>query len=110
VTLREGAALAVLADRRTGNLVEQRREGQVLAHRPVDAGARLHHLAAALQQALDRLVSVEVLRMAVMRGPPPSACPWRRPCCRARLVVGEADSAQRPSSQSALLGGSCRRL
>ena len=63
VALREGAALAVLARQAHREaLVEQRAEGQVLGHRPVDAGRRLHHLAAALQQALDGLVGVEVLR------------------------------------------------
>ena len=70
VALREGAALAVLAgqaDREA--FVEQRAEGQVLGHRPVDAVAGLDHLAAALEQALDGLVGVEVGGMAVMRRP-----------------------------------------
>ena len=61
--MREGAALAVLAGQaHRKTLIEQRREGKMLAHRPIDAGACIDHLAATLQQALDRLVGVEILR------------------------------------------------
>ena len=93
VALREGAALAVLAGQAHREaLVEQRAEGQVLGHRPVDAGAGLHHLAAALQQALHGLVGVEVLR----DGGDAAADLLQRLDRHAgvaapRLVVGEAD-------------------
>ena len=50
-------------DRRTGKAFgEQRAERQMLGHRPVDALARVDHLAAALEQSAHRLVGVEVGR------------------------------------------------
>ena len=65
VALRERAALAVLtreADREA--FADERAEGQMLGHRPVDAVARRDHLAAALEQLDDGLVGVEVRRAA----------------------------------------------
>ena len=63
MALREGAALAILAgqaDREA--LLDECRERQVLGHGPVDTLAGLDHLAAALEQAADGLVGVEILR------------------------------------------------
>ena len=93
VALREGAALAVLARQAHRKaLVEQRGERQVLGHRPIDAGAVSHHLTAALQQALDGLVRVEVLRD---RGDAPAHLLQRidgnAGLAAAGLVVGKAD-------------------
>ncbi len=54
MALRERAALAVLAgeaDRMA--FVDERREGQRFAHRPVDALARLDHRLAIVEEALD---------------------------------------------------------
>ena len=63
VALREGSALAVLAGEADAEAFHQkRRERHVLGHRPVDALARIDHLAAALDQLADRLVDVEVVR------------------------------------------------
>ncbi len=62
VSLRERAALAVLtgeANRIT--LVEQAREGQSLARRPVDALARVDRVFARVEEALDRLVEMKAV-------------------------------------------------
>ena len=63
VALREGAALEILAGQADRVAVEQdRAEGQRLGRRPVDALARLDHLAARFEEARDRLVRLETGR------------------------------------------------
>ena len=63
MALREGAALRILAgqaDRMA--LLEQRAEGKRLGGRPIDALAGLDRLGALIEETLNRLVDVEVLR------------------------------------------------
>ncbi|QTK80393.1 hypothetical protein AT6N2_C2847 [Agrobacterium tumefaciens] len=63
VTLREGAAFAILTGK--ADLValhDERTEGQCFRHRPVDAFAGLDHLRAVFHEALDRAVGVEAFR------------------------------------------------
>ena len=111
MALREGAALAVLAGQADAiAVVDQRGEGQSLGGRPVDALAGFDRLAAIVEEALDRLVEVEALRnraqllaifvqLAVLDG---RSC--RGGVLPASALGTDFRPAQRPSSQSALLG------
>src|SRR5665213_4069738 len=63
MTLRECAALAVLAGQADGMaFLEQRAKGESLGGGPIDALARLDRLGAMIEEALDGLVDVEALR------------------------------------------------
>ncbi len=63
MALREGAALDILAGE--ANLIaflQQRREGERLAERPVNTGAGLDHLAAIVEEPLHGAMDVEAFR------------------------------------------------
>ena len=89
-------------------LEQQRAEGERLAGRPVDALAGLDRLAAVVEEALDGAVDVEALAATAVIFSPISfsvsiATPVspRRGSSSSRAALMPA---QRPSSQSALLG------
>ena len=70
VTLREGAALAVLAGEPHRIAVEEERaERERLRGRPVDAGAGLDRLAAVVEEALDGAVDVKSFGTVVIFSP-----------------------------------------
>ena len=108
MSLREGAALAVLpGEPHRVALQQQRAERKRLAGRPVDALANLDRLVTILQETLDGTMGMEALRN---RGDPladlRSLASGTPVIPRRGSSASRADliSAQRPSSQSALLG------
>ncbi|MNI12987.1 hypothetical protein D3C73_661940 [compost metagenome] len=63
MTLREGAAFAILAGKTDLRAFDaERTESKGFRHRPVEAFAGLDHLRAVFHEALDRAVRVETFR------------------------------------------------
>ena len=110
VALRKGAALAVLAgEAHRMAFVDERAEGQRLGRRPVDALAGLDHLAAAVEEAPDRLVNVEPFRhvgeaLADLLQPGEVDAGAGRGVSSSPAERAGFRPDQRPSSQSALFG------
>ena len=108
MALREGAALHVLARQAHGEAFHQQRaEGQLLGHRPVEARAVLDHLAARVEHALHGAVDLEGLgHLGELEADLLELGRRQRrsgPCADPHGPCAAFRPAQRPSSQSALL-------